>query len=481
MLEETTTGVTTVDAPDSQPQGDVAPPATVETSDSQPSVTGSEAQGQTVQEENDPFKDVPDLETLRQQAEQKLPNAEALYRIRSAYEAHKAETEPLMAWKEVANQFADPSEVLSHRELISKIHSPVPDRPGGFTTQPFLADLEAQSPGTVEQMLIDALSFAAPNETGQMEPLSRQLLRAWKLDPDRLDDYRQIDSRAPAGVVTQDQLSGIDQKYHNAFKALSPAQREDILLQRDSEGNFPTAVMDYLQDKAEALEAREWREQNTQREQQEQQAKQQAFERKTSQAVDADISQIRREMYDSIHKTLADQWKPSTDETQNAVEYAKVLGILPALLYPEFSFVAENALKQVGVSVDAKFTEIAGALAGAREEFTRYTRQGDQMRARGALSRANLAQAQLNTKLSEYALALANPSAQRLQAQSQTTVNSLKAAAARVVPTGTVQSQNGGGNPYDANPYQLGTPEYRSWNKNMDKQMGLNSASGLTA
>jgi hypothetical protein len=75
---------------------------------------------------------------------------------------------------------------------------------------------------------------------------------------------------------------------------------------------------------------------------------------------------------------------------------------------------------------------------GARESYTRFTRQGDQMRQDSAFS-GQFAKAQLKTKLDEYALALAKPTANRLQAQSQNTVSSLQGATARVVPSGNVQ------------------------------------------
>jgi hypothetical protein len=237
--------------------------------------------------------------------------------------------------------------------------------------------------------------------------------------------------------------------------------------------------MDYLQDKTEALEARSWREQDNQRKQQEAQAKQQEFEQGTVKAVDEDISTVRREMYDAIHQSLAQQWKPSSDETQNEFEYAKVLGILPALFYPEFQFIAENTLKQAGVTLNGKFAETANALMGAREAYVRRTREGDQMRARQSLSQANLAKAQLRTQLDQFALALAKPSAERLQKQSQQTISNLQGATARVVPSGTVQPASSGENPYMDNPHPFGSPEYLAYNKRLDKELGVGGAAAF--
>jgi len=485
-METEVLDVPTADSPGSTPAGGADSSSAVEPSaQPQAGVTGAEGQ-QAQAGQDDPLEGLPDVETLKQQAEQKTPYADGLLRLRTAYEAHKAETEPLMAWKDVASRFADPSEVVSQRELVSKIHSPVVDPtgntvPGAFTSTPFLQDLETQSPGTVSQLTFDGLGFVVEDENGRKDTLARHWFRSIGLDPDRVDDYKAIDSRAPAGVVTPDQLAGIDPKYHEAFKALSPAQREDILYQRQTDGQYPATVMDYLQDKAEAMDARKWREQDSQRQQAERQAQQQEFERATTQAVNEDISGVRREMYDSIHKTLAAQWKPSTDEKVSQAEYRKVMGALASLLIPEIRWTAEEALKEAGTPLDPKFDELVNAFAGSREAYIRFTRSGDQMRARLALSEANLAKAQLNTKLNEYALALADPTANRLQTASQTTASNLSAATARVVPTGTVQPTNGSGNPYEANPYQLGTPEYREFNRKIDREYGLTNAAGLTA
>jgi hypothetical protein len=409
--------------------------------------------------------------------------AKALLRVQQSHERLWEKHRPLESlsnWQDVVSKFNDPSEVVAQKELIEKIHSPAPDGQSGFTTLPFLNDLEAQSPGTVHKLAMDSLGLQV-EMNGQTDSLVRHLFRGWGLDPDRVEDYKEIDARAPAGVITQDQLAGIDQKYHAAFKALSQAQREDILLQRnETTGEFPAAVMDYLQDKSEALEARQWREQDNQRKTQEAQERQQTFERETVQAVHQDISTVRREMYDAIHQHLASQWKPSSDEFQSKVEYRKVMGTLASLLEPELRWTAEEALKDAGVQFDPKaFDELVNSFVGARESYTRFTRQGDRMQASHALSAASLAKAVLNTKLNEYALALAKPSADRLETQSKNLVSSLQGATARVVPSGNVQPTSGNGNPYLDNPHQFGSQEYLAYNKRLDKELGVGGAAAL--
>jgi hypothetical protein len=111
--ENISTDVPIADSPSSQPQGEAdSSTATVEASaESQASVTGAEVSQPSVQD--DPLQDIPDLETLKQQAEQKIPGAAGMLSLRSAYEAHKTETEPLMAWKDVVTQFSDPQEVIA--------------------------------------------------------------------------------------------------------------------------------------------------------------------------------------------------------------------------------------------------------------------------------------------------------------------------------------------------------------------------------
>jgi hypothetical protein len=489
-MDELQTDVSVADAPSSPPQGEtVSSTVDVETSDnSQASVTGSEVQPDV---QDDPLKDIPDIETLKQQVEQRVPGAAGMLNLRSAYEAHKLETEPLKAlepWKPITEHFSSVDEVLAQRDLIQKIHSPVIDpisnqaKSGEFTTVPFIQDLEAQSPGTSDRMFRDLLTFQVNGENGQKDTLVRHLVRSWGLDPDRIDDYKEIDKLAPAGVITQDQLRGIDPKFHAAFKALTSAQREDILSmgQRDDYGQvtYPSTTLDYLQDKTEALEARQWREQENQRQQQEAQAKQREFEQATNKAVDEDISTVRREMYDSIHQNLASQLKLSSDDLANDSKYDLVMGTLGSLFYPEFRFAAEKALQRAGMPVDPKFDETVSAFLGAREKYVRFTRQGDQLQARGALSEANLAKAILNTKLGDYALALSGQAANRSQAQSRELQTSLQGATARVIPSGTTQ-QTSGSNPYMENPHPFGSSEYMAYNKRLDRELGVGGAAAL--
>lgn len=441
------------------------------------SATASDVASGTTQAEDDFLKDIPTEEELQALADQQIPHAKNLQQLRAAYEKQKGEFEPLKSYKSLVEKNLDPDQLTTAYEMVSGLHSPVIDPqtqqpiPDRFTTTPFLERLESDSPGTTDQLFSDLLQLRVQTESGP-DTLVRQLVRSWGLDPDRIEDYRTIDARVPSsGFVTPDQLVGIDPKFHEAFKALSPAQREDILAQKQEDNTFPQAAMEYLSDKAEALEARKFREQFAQQETQRQEQAQAKFEQDTQQAVQEDISTVVGTMHDSILQRLSSQVKLSSDETVNEIEHAKIMGSLFSLLDPNLRRATVKALEKAGTPLDPKFDDLVSALEAERTNVVRYTRYSDKLRAGSAQSRANLIQSQLLAKLENYAMALAQPSANRLQADSQNLANTLNGATARHVPNGHIAPQ-GNANPYDLPAgIQPFTEEARAHRAQVDRQL----------
>ena len=427
----------------------------------------------------DPLAGIPTLEEAQKLMEQNVPNAEAVVRLRTALNERDELYKPLETWKPLAEKNLDPSLLSDAYEMVTGLHSRVIDPvtqqevPDRFTTRPFLEKLETDSPGTTDQLFSDLLTFQVQGPNGP-ETMVRNLVRSWGLDPDRIEDYRNIDARVPSsGFVTPDQLVGIDPELHDAFKALSQVQREDILAMKDQGTNtYPPAALEYLNDKAEALEARKFREQFAQQQETAKQEAQAKFEQETQEAVTKDISTVVETMHDSIQKRLSSQWQPSSDEVQSEIEYAKVMGSLFSLLDPGLRKATTKALERAGVPLDPKFDGLVAALEAERTAVVRHARYGDRLQAGQAQSRANLAQNQLLAMLENYAMALAQPSANRLQANAQNLVASLNGATARHVPTnGNTSLNSGPRNPYDENPHPLGTQEYKAWNQRLDRQL----------
>jgi hypothetical protein len=452
--------------------------------ESQGSVTATDvAQQGTQATEADPLEGVPSAEELQRLIEQKVPHSEALARLRPAYEGLKtklAEYEPLESWKPLVEQIGDPELAKSSYSLITSIHTPSEESPSGFTSRPFIEQIDQESPGTANQIFVDLCSYVYTDENGQRTTPVREMYKAHGLDPDRIDDYRNIDQLRASGVVTQEDLTAIPEKYHGAFRALSTPQREDIMAQRQTDVNgkvtYPAATLDYLQDKTEALEARQWREQDTQAKAAQKQQEEAAFEQHVTQAVETDVLAKVKSWNDSIHQNLSSQWKPSSDAAQNDLEYAKVLSTLATLQFPAYRFVAENALKSVGVSLDG-FDDLVNQWQASRSAYVVFNEKKDVWQAKREEAKATQAEQRILIKLNDYALKLAQVSGNRLQSQSEQTTSQLAAASSRFVPSGNGATQQGFQNPYEQNPHSVGSPEYYAFNRKVDREYSLTNAS----
>ena len=441
------------------------------------------AQSSTQATDADPLEGVPTAEELQQLVEQKVPHSEALARLRPAYEGLKtklAEYEPLEPWKPIVETIGDPELAKSSYSLITSIHTPSDESPSGFTSRPFIEQIDNESPGTANQLFVDLCSYVYVDENGQQTTPVREMYKAHGLDPDRIDDYRNIDQLRASGIVSQDDLAAIPEKYHPAFKALSTAQREDIIAQRltDAQGKvtYPAATLDYLQDKAEALEARQWREQDAQAKADAAKAEEAAFEQHLTTTVETATLAKVKSWSDSIHQTLSSQWKPSTDEATNSQEYDKILGILATLQHPGYRFIAERALKSAGASLDG-FDELVTQWQAAHSAQIVYSEKKDVWQARREEAKATLAEQRIKIKLNDFALKLAQPTGSRLADASTQQATQLAAASGRFVPAGNGSQQQGFENPYSQNPHPVGSQEYYAFNRKVDREYNLTNAS----
>jgi hypothetical protein len=442
-------------------------------------VTVGGQQATEVQGEVDPLKDVPTLAELQEQVAQKVPHAQALANLRAAYEGVKPQLDEYKAfepWKEVVQAIGDPQQAQLAHELVGLLHSKVvTNGVEEITSRPFLERLESESPGTVDQIFADLLTYQVPGENGQMDTLVRQLYRSHGLNPDRLDDYRNIDTLRASGVVTDADLSGIPDKFHAAFKALSATQREDILAQKSTDGNFPAVTLDYLQDKAEALEARSWREKDEDTKRQSAEQSQAQFKQQVAAATEQDIATEVHSIHDSILQNLSSQFTFSSDAAVNSLEHSKIMATLATLQNPAYRFVAEEALKAVGVTLNG-FDELTNRWEDRRSAYTQYKAYGDNLQANRALSEATAAKQQILAKLNDYALKLAKASGERAATAADAVNGQLETATARFVPAGSGAVQ-GNNNPYANNPHPVGSQEYYAYNRNLDKQYKLTNAS----
>jgi hypothetical protein len=463
---------------------DAASSAVVETSETvvdspAGSATASDvATGTQLESEVDPLKDVPTIEELKALAEQKIPHAQNVLQLREAYEKVKPqldEYKTLDPWKPIATTIGDPALAQSSYELVTAIHTPNPENPSGFTSRPFLEKLESESPGSVDQLFADTLSFQVPDERGNPSTVVRELVKSWGIDPDRFDDYRNIDKFRASGVVTADDLGKIPEKYHEAFKSMSQDAREDLL---EIMATKPLVAEENLRNAQRALSTEKFEQEQLQRQKTAEEAAQAKFQSEVAQAIDQDIVTEIQAISDSVHQNLSSQFTFSSDATVNELEHTKILSVLGNLQspYPVYRDMAVKALKAVGVEPNG-FEELANRLSERREAYVRFNAMGDKMQATRALSEATFAKQQILAKVNDYAVRLAKASGERAATAAAAQGSQLERAQARFVPSGAGQVQQGAQNPYANNPHPVGTQEYYAWYRQIDKANNLTNAS----
>lgn len=138
--------------------------------------------------------------------------------------------------------------------------NPITDPQTGMpyiTAQPFIEQLQQQSPDTFYTMMWEAL--AQPID--QSQTVGDWLLqKKYGLDPKLLDAYKQIQSpndlqRFAPQAVHQDELTWIPQELHDAYKTFSSQDRQRF---QDTPVDQEQDVFDKLQERKELLENRKF-------------------------------------------------------------------------------------------------------------------------------------------------------------------------------------------------------------------------------
>lgn len=443
----------------------------VETSgESQASVTATDDAQSTQQAETDPLQDVPTVEELQKLVEQKVPHSAALARLRPAYEGLRTQFGELQSsfepWKPIVETVGDPQLAQSAYELVSALYTPSTENPSGFDPKPFLDQVEVDSPGTVNQLFSTICSYQIQDEQGQPSTVVRELYRAHGLDPDRIDDYRNIDNLRASGVVTADDLSKVPEKYHEAFKSMSQAAREDLL---EVIGSKPLVAEEALRNAQDALEARQYRERQQQSDAEKQQQQEAEFKTRVESAVTEGVNTKIQAWSNSIHQSLSSQWKPSTDEAVNEFEYAKVIGAIAALQHPAYRPIVEKAL---GAEATAGFDDLVNQWSTSYSAQVTYAQMGQEnsIPAKRVKAAADLAEQRILLKLGDFAKRLSEPTSTRTQQASQQQATQLATAAGRFIPNGNGNQQQGFQNPYEQITAPFGSPEYYKAIREIDAQ-----------
>ena len=480
MTEETQIGVEGT-APDPAVIAAAESPTVQESSEnSQASVLGSDEAPQQPEEEKDPLEGLPSLEQIKQDAEKKVPYAIGLANVVEAYEGVKP-LKALEPWKEVAELVGDPIQARTAYELVKSLRTPVEGNPNEFTTRPFLERVDQERPGSANQIFHDLLTYEVPDENGRVDTLVRHMYRSHGLDPDRVDDYRNIDTLRASGVVSAEDLARIPEQHREAFRSLSQVSQDSVLsLIKSGDPSYALEADEHLRNAQLALEARQYRQQQEEAQQKAAEQQQVEYQQQVAQAVEADMAAEVHDIHDSILNKSLGQFTFSSDATQDSLTKTQIMATLATLQNPAYRFVAENALKAVGVTLNG-FDELANRWTQERVKYIAFKAAGQENTwdAREALSKATYARQQILARLNDYALKLAQASGERAAGAAAQQGSQLAAATSRYVPPGTAASQQGNTNPYMNNPYDPATQrqEWVKWYRDLDKANGLNGAS----
>lgn len=210
-------------------------------------------------------------------------------------------------------------QVQQHAELGSLLFSQTQDPQTGqirMTAEPLIERLASESPYTLDEIIWKGIHQADPYNPDQT--IAHAFVRDYlKLDPNLLDTYRSIQSPQDAqkhlapGQVTPEELAAIPEQFRDAFKSLTPRQREELGLADDE------TKLEFLQDKADALQARQFISQQTQeREQQRAQAAQQ-FEQRVDQRHNELSAAVRDAAINGVREKLKAEARLSASDTHN--------------------------------------------------------------------------------------------------------------------------------------------------------------------
>lgn len=385
----------------------------------------------------------------------------------------KGEYEP---WKPLVEQIGDPEQAKYYHETFSGLHQPVVDpntnQPTGrYSSLSGLQRMEKEQPGIVDEIFSDLLVMRVPDESGKMDTLLNHLYRSNGLDPSRLDDYKNIDARTVNGLVTAEELAAVPPQYQAAYKRLPESLRGVWKDLSDSEKQY------HLDTSKTALDTEELRQQIANRERQETENAQRELSARVEQKQLESLSTHTQTIYKSIRDNISSQIKFSeADEALNSAQLGGIMTKLYCAIDPAASFLVEDEFKAAGVNLDfpdAKWQEVIEAFTDADSQAVKLAEEGQIADARKARTKANGYQAKIVARLNSAGLALAERASGHIVTKSQ-----IPGATARISPNGQAMSQNGNGNPYGDNPHPLGSPEYKAFNRSLDRQLGYGATAG---
>lgn len=188
-----------------------------------------------------------------------------------------------------------------------------------ITTQPFIEQLQEQSPDTFYTLVYEA--FDQPID--QNQTVGDWLLQQkYGLNPKLLDTYKQIQSpndlqRFAPQSVSQDELTWIPQELHDAYKTFSPQDRQRF---QDTPVDQEQSVFAQLQERKELMDSRKFIEETKAEREQAKQAAQQQWEQGIQQSTQRVIAEKKQQTVNAQLERLKTQYQPFGPEDHEGNE-----------------------------------------------------------------------------------------------------------------------------------------------------------------
>lgn len=265
--------------------------------------------------------------------------------------------------------------IQQHAELGSLLFSQVEGADGQIqlTAEPLIERLASESPDTLGEICWKGIHQPSPWYPGEtiLDTMIREQLG---LDPKLLDTYKQIQNPADAqkfmqpGQITADQLATIPPQFHDAYKSLTPKQRDELSF-ADEE-----TQAEFLQDKADALQARQFIEQQKAEREQAQQQYAQQFQQRVEARGEEIANTVRDTAVNAAKAKLQATANFSPDASVNETIHGEVIQWAAQQVLADPALAADNdrAAKLYNLAADAE-------LRGDKIRADQYRLQGDSL------------------------------------------------------------------------------------------------------
>lgn len=256
--------------------------------------------------------------------------------LRQAYATAKTDAGEYAKHKDVIeqiNSLGGFERIQQQAELGGLLFSQIQSEDGSvdFTAEPFIEHLAGESPHTLGEIVWKGIHQANPYNPE--ETIGHAFVRDYLgLNPDLLDTYRQIQNPQDAqkflaqagygnaGAATAEELAAIPSQFHDAFKSLSPRQREELSLIPDED-----TKLSFLQDKADALQARQFIEQQKAEKETQRQEAQRQFEQRIEARGNELAQSAQTALLESARAKLKAEASLHADETANGALHEEAI------------------------------------------------------------------------------------------------------------------------------------------------------------